>query len=54
MAGGEQGVKVGVGVGTGQGDDSAALTVCHFLESTGRAPLRDIVKACATDTLNVD
>lgn len=31
---------LGLGVRTGQGEDSAALSVCHFLESSGRAPLR--------------
>lgn len=39
---------------TGQGDDSAALSVCHFLESSRRAPLRDRAEACASDTLNAD
>lgn len=48
------GVGLGLGVRTGQGDDSAGLRVCHFLESSGRAPLRDRAKACASDTLNAD
>lgn len=39
---------------TGQGDDSATLSVCHFLESGRRAPLRDRAKACVSDTLNAD
>lgn len=45
---------LGLGVRTGQGEDSAALSVCHFLESSGRAPPRDRAKACAFDTLNAD
>lgn len=52
VGGGDKGLRLGVR--TAQGDDSAALSVCHFLESSRRAPLRDRAKACASDTLNVD
>lgn len=52
---GQAGLGGGVGgVRTGQGDDSATLSVCHILESSRRAPLRDRAKACASDTLNAD
>lgn len=52
--GGDEGL--GLRVRTGQGDDSAALSVslCVFLESSRRAPVRDRAKACASDTLNAD
>lgn len=46
------GVGAARGVGdwgeTGQGDDSALLSVCHFLEPGRRAPPRDRTLACVS------
>lgn len=45
----------GWGVGTGQTDDSAFSEGFFFgLDGSGRAPLRDRAKACASNALNAD